>query len=722
MDLIVANKYGAVPGMKSLDAIPNLPNNTFLKPMYLKLKDEKLDEPYRQHVWTYSCINAKATALKGVPFLIVRYDRSNKAASKSILNQIRATSADKLYKFDFNYLQKSGFEVVEDGAVYDLFNDPNPFMCQAQLWESYMILMHLTGEVFWTLGGKDGNPVNENELPTSLMPHGKPSFSPNIDKDTKNLIGWIKNKVGSIDGIPYDLHQVIRFYRYNPYDIRGLAPFDVVQKPASQDLKAQLFNEAIFDNGGMPGGFLKVLEFLMEDQRKKLVDGFEARHKGPNNAGKVGILQGGADYIFNPNTQQDMQYQEGRKWNRDETHAGLGVPKIKNSIYEDIQLATALQADKSFWQDQIIPEARYIESVINQRIFSGRIKESQGLYCLFDFSRVEALQTNASQMSEVAKRYFDMGYAPNEISERLNLGFDETEHGKTGYLPMSLIPVDQIGMEPEENPDPDESKTVVRHTVTKAERKTRLTKLWIARVFAPIEPGFQAKIKKYWFDLRKEQLRLFEEATKALTKAVPTYDELNQILFNQEEWKAKLKQVALPYLQSAATASLEDVSDLLNINVWSSDDPRVLTVLNRKANKIVGITERCWSSLKSTLTEGIREGETVVQLSDRIRNEFNQRATPARTLTIARTETAQVASPVRHVVLQGEGVSKVDWSDSGDDHVRGDHLTLDEIGPVSIGHNYMDNLGRAGTLAYPSDPQGPADQVINCRCVELPAD
>lgn len=718
MDLIIANKYGSVYDAKSLEAIPNVPGNTFLKPMYLNLKKEELTEPYQQHVWTYSCINAKATALKSVPFAIVRYDRSNKAAAKSILNRIRSAKVERLYKFGVDFIKREGFEVVEDGAVYNLFNFVNPFMCRAQLFESYMINMHMTGEVFWELLNDKGEYVDINELPTEMYVTSREGFEAIFDDSKTKLVGW-KKRVNNKDVI-LDLHQVIRFYRYNPYGFRGLAPFDVVKHAASQDLKAQVFNEAIFDNGGIPGGFIKVKEFLSADQRKTLIDGFETRHKGPQNSGKVGLLQNESDYLFNPNTQQDMQYQEGRKWNRDETHAGLGVPKIKNSIYEDLQLATALQADKSFWMDQIIPEGRYIEDVVNSRLFDGRIKETQGLYCLFDFSNVEALQTNATVMSEVAKTYFSIGWSRNEINERLNLGFDESDYGDVGYLPMSLVPIDQIGIEPDPT-TPDEEKTIIRHVETKSARKEKLSRLWIARVFTPIEQQFQAKVKKYWFDLRKEQLRLFEEATKSI-KAIPTYDELESILFNSKEWQDKLKKVATPHLQQAAKYSLEDAADLLGIEVWDSDDPRVLRVLDNKINKIVGITDRCWKGVKATLATGIKEGETVELLADRIRSTFNNLASPARTLTIARTETAQIASPVRHVVLTGEGVKRVEWSTAADEAVREDHDVLDGVGPVKIGHNYMDDLGRSGTLIHPSDPQGPADQVINCRCVELPAD
>lgn len=731
MELMLANSNGAVTQtIKYIGAggIPNLQGDTFLKPLYLQMNDRKMVEPYRQHIWTYSCINAKATALKGVPFLLVRYDGNdkNKSQIKSMVDSIRNAPVEKIQKFGSEYIRKSCFEIVEDGPVYDLFNRPNPLMCQAQLWESYMILMHMSGEVFWVLdGGKnpDGS-IKETELPSEIYPFGKNMFVPVVEDG--RVVRWKRPKQNGMDEKFFDMHQIIRFYRYNPYDmLRGLAPFDVVSASAQQDFKAQVFNEALFDNGGVPSFFFKIERFLEYEERKKLFSMFDDRHKGPENAGKPGIAQGGADILWNPNKQTDMQYMEGRKWNRDETHAGFGVPKIKNSIYEDIQLATALQADKSFWQDQIVPEARYIESWLSATMFSGRIPETQGLYPLFDFSKVQALQSNAAVNSEVAKRYFDMGLPVNQINERLELGFEPVPWGDVGYLPIGLVPADQIEDKSEdteenhEDDSEDDSKKTIIHTVTKATRNEKITKIWIARVFNPIEPKFQDKLKKFWFDLRKEQLQKFEEATKA----IPSIEDLEKILFDSKEWGDKLKKTSMPFLQTAAKLAIEDTVDLLNVDAWETTDPRIMSILDKKVNKIKGITDRFWQALKTNISNGITSGENVTQLSDRIRTQFNMVASPSRTLTIARTETAQIASPVRHAVLSGEGVKTISWGDSGDDHVRGDHQILGNAGIKPIGYNWMMELARSGeTLRFPSDPSGPADQVINCRCNEIPED
>jgi HK97 family phage portal protein len=713
--MVMVNKYGAITEEKFFNGIPNLPSRVFMKPLLLINEKADLQRPYEQHVWTYSCIKAKSTALKSVPFIFVKSDKSN---AKTLIDKIRSTPVEKLYKKDQVYIKSEGFDIVENGAVYNLFNKPNPFMSKSQLWESYMILVSLTGEVFWALDNNN-KPIEMGKLPDSIIPYGASAFNLELDNN-KNAIGWKRNKSVGLEEQLYQFNQIIRFYYYNPYSNRGLAPETVTHKSGSQDLKSQVFSEALFDNGALPGGFIKIKEFLDPEKVKQLRSGFEDRHKGPTNAGKIGILQNDADYLPNPNTNSDMQFIEGRKWNRDETFAGHGVPKMKASIYEDLQLATALQADKAFWQDQIIPEARYIEEVINAKIFDGSIKEAQGMYCMFDFSQVEALQTNAGVKSEIAKRYFDMGYGINQINERLGLGFETVAWGDVGYLPAGLVPLSDDMSDSKEDPEETDSdkesdkKTIIR--MSNENRKEKILSSWIKNVFKE-ESVFQSKIKKYWFELRVEQLKTFEAATKA----VPSSAELDQILFDNQEWQEKLRKISKPFLYNAAELSIVEASNLLGVKPWTTYDPRVLTILNTKESKISGITDRFWNTLKSNLTDGIRAGETVQELSGRIRQQFNFVSSPARTLTIARTELAQVASPVRHSVLSGEGVTKIEWTTASDENVRDDHTVFGEVGVVKIGHNFMDDVGKMGTLQYPSDMRGPAEQTINCRCVEIPA-
>ena len=72
-----------------------------------------LNKPYEQSIWVYSAITAIATNIARVPFVIKR--------------DIGAGLSKK----------------IEEGAIYDLFLNPNPLMSQRQLFEATMIFLSL---------------------------------------------------------------------------------------------------------------------------------------------------------------------------------------------------------------------------------------------------------------------------------------------------------------------------------------------------------------------------------------------------------------------------------------------------------------------------------------------------------------------------------------------------------------------------------------------------
>jgi uncharacterized protein with gpF-like domain len=59
------------------------------------------------------------------------------------------------------------------------------------------------------------------------------------------------------------------------------------------------------------------------------------------------------------------------------------------------------------------------------------------------------------------------------------------------------------------------------------------------------------------------------------------------------------------------------------------------------------------------------------------------------------------------------GVEEKEWLSARDTHVRDSHISIDgEIVKM------IDRFSNG--LRYPGDPEGPAGEIINCRCIELP--
>jgi SPP1 gp7 family putative phage head morphogenesis protein len=80
---------------------------------------------------------------------------------------------------------------------------------------------------------------------------------------------------------------------------------------------------------------------------------------------------------------------------------------------------------------------------------------------------------------------------------------------------------------------------------------------------------------------------------------------------------------------------------------------------------------------------------------------------------IARTESGEAANAGRQVVMRANGVKRIEWVTAHDDRVRDSHAAID--GDVIDMGERFDN-----GLRYPQDPEGPPEEVINCRCVAAP--
>jgi len=670
----------------------------FFQSIRLQLGINPLDKPYAQHPYLYAAINAIACNIAGVPFEIQSGTRKNPAT-------------------------------VESGPWVDLFDAPNPLLSRYQLWESTMIHLSLGGECLWVLEGK-GAERQENEVPTEIWPHSGHAFKPRLKNGM--VMGWNYN---SPSGVVKELEasQVIQFKYFNPYDpLRGLSPLDPARMAVRQDHKASVFNEAFFDNGCDVGGILTSPKPLSPEKEGNIRTQLEERHQGSKKRGRLMVLHGGMEYTQNEITHRDMEFIEQRKWTRDEILAVYKVPKAEVSIYEDLNFATALSQDRGFWQKTLIPKMRYIEDVLYHRLFKSVQGGAQ--WGMFDLGVVEALQSDFADKTKTAETLWRMGYPVNVINERLQLGLpkvawgDEALVNSTQTTASALVegagePQDGGGGsgEPGTPPAPvGTGKTAPAVAKQDRAQDPAMTALWeeyIGKVFAPREREFMVKLRVYFGAQKRDVLnRLARVAaeSKSVTKDI-TPSQIEEILFVREEWDASLKASLRPTYKRTTQASIAQLRGELGSalpNTFNALDPNVLEFLRQKEITVTGINETTTDKLRQTLFDGIKEGETVNGLQDRIKNVYNLAAGDARRLTIARTETAQVLSGVRSMAFEEAGIEKQKWVTAKDEAVRPSHLEQD---------GFVRDVGDAfpNGLTHPSEMGAPPEEIINCRCVAI---
>ncbi len=133
----------------------------------------------------------------------------------------------------------------------------------------------------------------------------------------------------------------------------------------------------------------------------------------------------------------------------------------------------------------------------------------------------------------------------------------------------------------------------------------------------------------------------------------------------------------------------------------------------RKVVQISGTTRR---NILTAILAGEDEGDGIPAIAKRIRDKTGGVIARARGLVIARTEThgaAAAASDEAAKALGLENELRREWIAAEDSRTRETHLAVD--GDVR-GMDQPFDVG-AAKLDRPGDPNGPPEEIINCRCV-----
>jgi HK97 family phage portal protein len=646
-------------------------------------------QPYAQHVWVYACIAAIAQNIKTIP---MRFFIGPPKDQKLLANT----------------------------DITRLFDRPNPAMSCSEFIQAITTYYKLCGEVF-ILAERE----TQQDIPKELWTFNPGRFKHVADKQSGLIIGWVY-QVGD-KKIPFDAHEIIFFRDFSPYDdYRGLSPLAVAQLSILQDVSAAQYNANFFKNDATPGGVLQAKDPLDEDEFWRIRSQWRSKHEGVDKAHFIALLEGGLEYKQIGISQKDMDFLEMRKYNREEIMAIFKVAKTELSLYENINKATSQTMDRVFWTKTLIPVMKTIEDALYNKFLY--FLPGGDFYMEFDRTAIDALREDFDTLLGSAQKLFAMGVPFNNINETLGLGFEAIEGGETGYLPFNLSPIENILNPPEPTPAPAPAVPAPAPASAPAEgEKPKKGQILIRRKLdrrtywqqyhkfqSVMERKFQPRMKRYFYEQRKEQLRLIEQHWgKAIAQVRASSDEADKLLFDSNAWNDSLKKISWQFWNNVGNEAGKILVTELGANPeqFILADTPAIDVLKDKLIKVVDINEVTRENLRDTLAEGMADLETVAELQDRVREVYN--FSESRSLTIARTETGQAAAPARDAAMDMLGIERQEWTTAGDDVVREIHAVMDgEI--VDRGDTFSNGL------AYPSDPGGDPEEVINCRCVAAP--
>ena len=614
----------------------------------------------------------------------------------------------------------SGDTVVESGVDFELFRDVNPYMSSAQLFRATESWLKAAGEAFWVYDPFDmalgQHPKSIYVFPADKMKHKTDSQG--------RLTQWIYQS-DKIE-IPFTTEQVVHFAYWNKWDAyRGVSPLAVLDQETALDYYAGRSNLAMIRNGSVPDGVLSGDQYVNEEQAKEVRERWYKDHQGPDRGHRLHVLGQGITYQAIAATPSDMEYHESKRWNRGTILARIGVPGVLVGAMDDrtpLSGSDTKHQKQIFWTETLVPDMSLMEDKLRTDYFARWAPTLEGRFKLDD---IQELQIDENERQARLRENIKVGLMTiNEAREEIKR--DPVDGGEVPYIPMALVPLGEEKESAPFPPEPAEPKYIVEDVFAeKAPRYTEAFKdahwrMWV-KGWEAIEEKYLKELQSWVYGIRKHVLgALAEKDVNDVLAATESAYWDGQTVALQELSAPQFNQAML-FAETQLIALFGQVDIPIGIN-WTIFDTDAVQMVARRVDELSKITTTINGQVGDTIAEAITNGWSEKETADMLRQRFSFASN--RMETVARTEIGNVLSDSRMAGFEDVGVSHLEWSSARDGKVRsyanGDEFDHTDAfnnanGPVPIGEPFPNGL------RHENDINGEAGNVINCRCVTLPA-
>ena len=591
-------------------------------------------------------------------------------ATVNRISQSIAAQQWKLYRVD-----GGDREEIDSHPALDLWRSANPYITREDFLETSQQHMELTGESWWVLVRNGlGVPVEMQVVRPDRM---------RIIPHPTEFIASYEYRIGG-DAIALDREDVIFMRTPNPLDpYRGIGVVQAMMVDLGAERAAAEWMQNFFRNSAEPGGIIEFPTNLQDADFQRLAERWRAQHQGVGNAHRVAILERGT-WKDRKLTQRDMQFEQLRRFERDQILGAFGMPLPIMGIVESVNRANALAAELLYARWLIRPRLIRIRSALNQKLLK---LYPDGDSLQFDF--VDPVPADRVESLNEATSGYEKGILSlNEARRRLNEDlWDGPEGDQLKPMGPSPMPPMMEELAYGDKPKPRRSLKVSPNEDYPDEANSSANM---------IERGWNKRFRTE-LDLLIAHLSATEKSITKLTPAdVDAYD---------WDWYAKYGEAVLFELTTAFSTVLESELPLMSPNevqrraaVWATLEARSLLLVDGPKNLTVSARRR----VSDLVSRTVETGDTLQNLVKELRKDPGFSAQRAR--AIARTETATALGQGQKEAAVSQGRSEKRWVS------QGDALVSQEIcGPnEDEGWVAIDYLWQGEFDTIPGHP--------NCRC------
>lgn len=586
---------------------------------------------------------------------------------------------------------KDNAEIYRDSAsvrpVADLLAAPNPEMDLNTFLEFVYGYLAYQREVFILKIKSRGQLAGTRNLPAQLWPVN-PAECTAVSYNRFGVKMW------SIAGHNYPAEEVIHIRYFNPEDpFRSVSPLRPLEELLKANKAAMKSNRAFYENNSQAPFILSTDKDLTPEQMRQIKTGWEDNHKGAANRGKTGFLSGGLKPFSINTSSGTADFVENSKNTSERILSGLQMQKSLLNMTDTTNYATYMGQLRTFWQNVIRPMVRKVESALNAEVVRPYSAEFE---LRFKYDNVEAFRADYAEKVKTAQVLAQIGYPINQISDRLNLGFDPVEWGDDWWINFGLVPA--ADYRAESGAQQEEKGCSCMHV--KNADDTRKDIVWkrFDREQVRAERLMAQKMGRYFMEQASRLKRAAKEG------ALAGYD--------WEKENRALEKIFFPAVADAVRLGVQAGRGQLGKSYKEETEQAAeRRYLAKAAKRITGINATTRAAAEKVLQEGLAGGISNEDLAEKLAAEVLG-GFKARARLIARTESTGALNGGTAEYFAEVGVGKV-WLTARDGSVRDSHAAMD--GEKAAANGVFSN-----GLAYPGDPAAAdAAEVCNCRCTVM---
>jgi len=306
---------------------------------------------------------------------------------------------------------EGGRERTTDHPYAQLLSRPNSRHDRVLFWTWTAATWDIYGETFWAKVRDPGG------RPVELIP-----LHPTAMRLEDDGTWTYRSSTTEVKGIPAT--DLVHFRTYNPDSMsRGLSKLEPLRETLLNEDAARRATSAFWRNGARPSVALTHPANLSKPAQERLSLQWSQLAGGADNTGKSVVLEEGMKPEILQITNDEAQYIETRKLNREEVVAAYDMPPPAVHILDHATFSNITEQFRSVYRDTMAPILNYFEAVLETHLRGsvrpGRSEPDFGDEVYAEFLLDEVLRGSFEARQEAYKAADYMTLAEKRAKENL---------------------------------------------------------------------------------------------------------------------------------------------------------------------------------------------------------------------------------------------------------------------------------------------------------------